>query len=132
MGHRSHKKKSKSEDKNMMRIAKFVVCLGFMAALLASAATRYNVSFRSAAVIAGTEVKPGDYSVELSGSKAMIRGTKQTVEASVQVQQGEQKYSDTTVRYNVVDGKYKVSEIHLGGTKTKLVFDTDSAAAGSR
>jgi hypothetical protein len=51
----------------------------------------------------------------------------------LEVQQGDQKFSGTTVQYNLVDGKYKVSEIHLGGTKNKLVFDADStAASGSR
>lgn len=117
----------------MIKIAKLVVCLGCAAATFASAANRYDVSFQSNAVIAGTEIKPGDYNVELSGNKAMIRGGKQAVEASVQVQQADQKFSATTVRYDIVDGKYKVTEIRLGGTKTKLVFDSDStSAAGSR
>jgi hypothetical protein len=114
----------------MMRIAKLVVCLGCVAATWAAAANRYDVSFRSAAVIAGTEVKAGDYSLELSGSKAMIRGNKEVVEAAVQVEQSDRKFSATTVRYDVVDGKYQVAEIRLGGTKTKLVFDSSAAGTG--
>ena len=113
----------------MTRIAKLVVCLGCAVGAFANAATRYGVTFRSTAVIAGTEMKPGDYNVEVNGSKAMIRGGKQAVEASVQVQQGDRKFSSTTVRYDIVDGKYKVSEIRIGGTKTKLVFDDGSVAS---
>jgi hypothetical protein len=113
----------------MKRIVKLAVCLGCVGAAFASAATRYGVTFRSATIIAGTEVKPGEYQVEISGNKAMIRGDKQTVEAPVQLQQADQKFSNTTVRYNLVEGKYKVSEIHLGGTKTKLVFDDGSLAS---
>ncbi|HEV2200723.1 MAG TPA: hypothetical protein VGR73_12955 [Bryobacteraceae bacterium] len=113
----------------MTRIAKLVVCLGCAGAAFASAATRYGVVFRNAAVVAGTEMKPGDYTVEVNGSKAMIRGGKQTVEAPIQVQQSDRKFSSTTVRYNIVDGKYKVTEIQVGGTKTRLVFDDGSVAS---
>jgi hypothetical protein len=31
----------------------------------------------------------------------------------------------------VVDGKYNVEEIHLGGTSTKLVFGSPAAPAGN-
>ena len=117
----------------MTRIAKLVVCLGCAGAAFASGATRYGVVFRNTAVIAGTEMKPGDYTVEVNGEKApvtaTIRGGKHAVEAPVQVQQSDRKFSSTTVRYNLVDGKYKVTEIQVGGTKTKLVFDDGSVAS---
>jgi len=107
----------------MMKIAKLVVCLGTVAMAWASAAKPYEVILSNPAQVSGTELKPGTYKVDVAGDKVMIRGAKQSVECSVKVEENEQKYSATTVRYNLVDGKYRVNEIHLGGTNMKLVFN---------
>ena len=107
----------------MMKIAKLVVCLGTVAMAWASAAKPYEVILSNPAQVSGTELKPGTYKVDVTGDKVMIRGAKQSVECSVKVEENEQKYSATTVRYNLVDGKYRVNEIHLGGTNMKLVFN---------
>ena len=107
----------------MMKIAKLVVCLGTVAMAWASAAKPYEVVFNNPAQVSGTELKPGSYKVEVTGDKAMIRGGKQSVECSIKVEESDQKYSATTVRYSMVDGKYRVNEIHLGGTNMKLVFN---------
>jgi len=107
----------------MMKIAKLVVCPGTVAMAWASAAKPYEVILSNPAQVSGTELKPGTYKVDVAGDKVMIRGAKQSVECSVKVEENEQKYSATTVRYNLVDGKYRVNEIHLGGTNMKLVFN---------
>jgi hypothetical protein len=107
----------------MMKIAKLVVCLGTVAMAWASAAKPYDVVLNNPAQVSGTELKPGTYKVEVTGDKAMIRGNKQSVECSIKVQEGDQKFSATTVRYNLVDGKYRIDEIRLGGTNMKLVFN---------
>ncbi len=106
----------------MMNIAKLVVCLCSVAMAWASAAKPYQVNFNNPAQVSGTELKPGAYTFEVDGDKAMIHGNKQSVEAAVKVEEGSQKFSTTTVRYNMVDGKYRIGEIWLGGTKTKLIF----------
>jgi hypothetical protein len=107
----------------MMKIAKLVVCVGTVAMAWASAAKPYEVVLSNPAQVSGTELKPGAYKVDVSGDKVMIRGSKQSVECSVKVEESDQKYSATTVRYSMVDGKYRVNEIHLGGTNMKLVFN---------
>ena len=107
----------------MMKIAKLVVCVGTVAMAWASAAKPYEVILSNPAQVSGTELKPGAYKVDVSGDKVMIRGSKQSVECSVKVEESDQKYSATTVRYSMVDGKYRVNEIHLGGTNMKLVFN---------
>ena len=106
-----------------MKIAKLVVCLGLVGVAWASAAKAYHVTLSNPAQVSGTELQAGEYSVELAGDKAMIRGNKQSVEASVKVQEGAQKFAGTSVRYTIIEGKYRVSEIQLGGTKTKLIFN---------
>ena len=107
----------------MMKMAKLVVCLGTVAMAWASASKSYNVTLNNPAQVSGTELKAGTYSVVLAGDKAMIHSGKVAVEASVTVQEGDKKFSATTVRYSVVDGKYRIKEIQLSGTKTMLVFN---------
>ena len=107
----------------MMKIAKLVVCLCSVAMAWATAAKHYEVNFNNPAQVSGTELKPGAYTVEIVGDKAMIHGKKQSIEAAVKVEEGNEKFSSTLVRYTMVDGKYRVGSICLGGTKTKLVFE---------
>jgi hypothetical protein len=107
----------------MMKIAKLVVCLGTVAMAWASAAKPYEVLLNYPAQVSGTDLKAGSYKVDVTGDKVMIRGGKQSVECSVKVEENAQKYSATTVLYGMVDGKYRVNEIHLGGTNMKLVFN---------
>ena len=69
-----------------------------------------------------TELKPGDYTLELKDEKVVIKKGKQMGEAPVKVETADSKYASTTVRYRNGDGKYRIQEIHLGGTNTKLIF----------
>ena len=115
-----------------MRTSKLVGCLGALALAVASAAPRgsHLVTLYEPSVINGMELKPGEYRLEVNGNKATLKGAKQSVEASVKVEEEPAKTSSTTVRYNTVEGKYKVEAIRLGGTKTKLVFG-ESGGAGT-
>ena len=106
-----------------MKMAKLVLCLGTVAMAWASASKSYDVTLINPAQVSGTELKAGTYSVVLAGDKAMIHSGKVSVEASVTVQEGKKKFSATTVRYTLVDGKYRIKEIQLSGTKTLLVFN---------
>lgn len=93
----------------------------FALAAVASSDT-YRVTLFQASTVNGTELKPGDYKVQVKDSKVVITKGKDSVEAPVKVENGDQKFSATTVRYINGEGKYKIQEIRLGGTKTKLVF----------
>ena len=107
----------------MMKMAKLVVCLGSVALAFASASKSYHVTLNNPAQVSGTELRAGDYSIEVAGDKAMIHAGKVAVEASVTVQEGDKKFSATSVRYILVDGKYRIKEIQLSGTNTMLVFN---------
>jgi hypothetical protein len=102
---------------------KLVVCFAALAISVASAADSYRVQFFQESVVNETALKPGDYKVTVEGGKAVISSGKDRVEAAVKIESVEQKFNSTSVRYKNGDGKYRVSEIRLGGTKTKLIFD---------
>ncbi len=97
------------------------VVLAVLAVTIASAKT-YNVTLFQASVVGGTELKPGEYKVELNNDKVKITNGRQTGEATVRVQTAERKFGSTTVKYSNGDGKSHVQEIRLGGTSMLLVF----------
>ena len=106
-----------------MKMAKLVVCLGTVAMAFASASKSYNVTLNNPAQVSGTDLKAGDYRIEVAGDKAMIHSGKVSVEALVTVEEGDTKYAATSVRYVIVDGKYRIKGIQLAGTKTMLIFN---------
>jgi hypothetical protein len=96
-------------------------------ALATASAASYRVTVYQPSVVGGTELKPGDYKIELKDNKAVIKTGKETVEAPVKVETGDQKFNSTAVRYQNDGGKMKVNEIRIGGTNTKLVFESGAA-----
>jgi hypothetical protein len=100
------------------------VLLTFATLALASgsAASSYKVTFFQPSIVAGKELKPGVYKVELKDSTAVISKGKESVEAPVKAESVDSKFSSTSVRYRNGDGKYRIEEIRIGGTSTKLVF----------
>jgi hypothetical protein len=92
-------------------------------AIASAAAPSYRIKLFQPSVIAGTELKPGEYKIELEGEKAVLKSGKNVVETKVKVETADQKFAATTVRYSNGDGKYHVQEIRLGGTNKKLIFE---------
>ena len=88
-----------------------------------AAAKSYTVKLQVPTVVAGTHLAPGSYKVDVEDSKVVIRNGKISVETTANVESNGTRYSSTSVRYQNGDGKYRLSEIRLGGTNTKLVFN---------
>jgi hypothetical protein len=102
---------------------KILLSFTTLALAVASAASSYKITLFQPSIVAGTELKAGEYKLTLKDQKAVITSGKTSVEASVKAETAENKFRSTTVRYQNGDGKYRVQEIHLGGTNTKLVFE---------
>ena len=105
-------------------VKKIVLGFAFLALAIASAASSYTVTFYQPVMINGSELKPGDYKVELKDKTAVIKQGKTVTEAPVSVQNDSQKYQRTAVRLNGM----QVEEIRIGGTSTRIVFDKTSNA----
>lgn len=93
-----------------------------LAVSVASAKT-YSITLFQPSVVAGTELKPGDYKLDVNGEKVVISKGSQKVESAVKVENNGERFRSTTVRYATGEGKYTVQEIRLGGTNTKLMFN---------
>lgn len=102
---------------------KVLLSFATLALAAASAASSYKVTFFQPSLVNGTELKPGDYKVTLQDNKAVISSGKTSVEANVKTETADTKFSSTSVRYRNGDGKYRVQEIRIGGTTTRLVFE---------
>ena len=96
---------------------------------LASAAT-YTFKIFDSVTIDGKELKPGSYRVEVKDTTAVIRNGKESTEVKVRTESGDRKYDSTSVRYTKDGNKNNLEEIHIGGSKTKLVFDAPKTANG--
>ncbi len=92
--------------------------------LAVASAKNFTVTLFQPAVVAGTELQPGDYRLTLEGDgKVVLTNGKTSVSSAVKVEQADSKFSATTVRLTAGEnGKQKVDQIRLGGTKTRLVF----------
>jgi hypothetical protein len=96
---------------------KLVVCA--LLALGAASAASYSVKLSQPSIVKGTQLKPGDYRLTVDSDKVTFVNGQQKVETSAKVETADKKFDNTSIRY---DGTGLISEIRIGGTKTKLVF----------
>ena len=89
---------------------------------VASAASNYKITLFQPSIVAGKELQPGVYKLELKDSTAVFSKGKESVEAAIKTEMADTKFNSTSVRYSNGDGKYRVQEIRLGGTTTKIVL----------
>jgi hypothetical protein len=99
-------------------------------ALVAAAGTvpgvgHYSITLVQATSVQGTVLKAGDYQLRLVDQKLTITSEngKNLMEISVKVQTQDKKFDRTVVQTDNATGKPVVSEIRLGGTKTKLILN---------
>src|SRR5271155_562713 len=109
----------------MKKVLAVMFALGISAAYAASS---YHVTLYKATTINGTQLKAGDVKLELQGDKVVIKQGKTSVESNVTVQNVEHKFNASSVTYNA-EATDQVQEIRLGGTATKLLFDSGAKTA---
>jgi hypothetical protein len=100
------------------------VLLTFVTLALAIASAKsYRVTLFQPSVLAGTELKAGEYKMDVTGDKVTLTNGRGSAQASVKVEKANEKFSSTTVRYSNGDGKLKIQEIRIGGTNMRLVVN---------
>lgn len=85
-------------------------------------AATYDLKLYQDSSIAGTTLKPGEYKMTVDGDKVTIKNGKTKIETNAKVEAADKKFNSTSVRYLKQDGKDQVQEIHVGGTKNKVVL----------
>src|SRR5258707_8159481 len=102
---------------------KFLLSFAIFAFSVVASAKSYSLTLFQKSTVGGAELQPGEYKLDLTESKVTLRNGKKSAEAAVTVETADEKFGATSVRYQNGDGKYRIQEIRLGGTKTKLVFN---------
>ena len=107
----------------------FVSLLSTAAVTIALAAQSHNLTLFQDSIVNGRTLKAGEYRVTVEGGNAVIGKGKDKVVAPVKVEPAETKFTSTSVRYQNGDGKYRVKEIRIGGTNTKLIFSNPNVSS---
>ena len=84
-------------------------------------AKSFHVTLYEKSMLGSTELKPGDYTIELKDQQVVLKSGKTEAQAQVKVENEGNKFPSTTVRYSNGDGHFTITEIRLGGTNMKLV-----------
>src|SRR5271168_2555695 len=104
---------------------KIMMAFATFALAVASAAPRYHVKIYDPAWAGGTELKPGEYTVEMQGDKAVFKSGKTVLEAPAKMEENDRRYDGTSVRIN---GDKKLEVIEFGGTKSRIVLQSGMPA----
>ncbi len=107
-------------------IKKFVLAFAILALAAAFAGSvsgiSYKITLMQPSVVKGTELKAGEYRLQILNETATITARKFTLDVPVKVETNERKYESNAIRYTEQDGKLTISEIRIGGTKTRLLI----------
>jgi hypothetical protein len=112
---------------NMLQ--KLVLAFAILALVMAFAGSvpapgsSFRVRISQPSVVKGAELQPGEYRVNLGAEKVTFVAGKTVVDASAKIETGNEKFPTTSVRYSTETGKAVISEIRIGGTATRLVFN---------
>jgi hypothetical protein len=85
----------------------------------------YHVTMTQAVTAASVQLRPGDYNLVLDNSKVRFQevqtGKEFEVNATID-DSADKKFENTTIHSQRVEGATLITEIRLGGTKTRVVF----------
>ena|SRR5436305_1332711 len=110
-------------------LQKFLVAFAILALVTAFAGSvpapgsSFRVVLSQPSVVKGAELQPGEYRVNMGAEQVTFVGGKTSVDASVKIETGNKKFQTTTVQYTNEAGKAVISEIRIGGTATRLLFN---------
>jgi hypothetical protein len=104
---------------------KLALCVITLAAAIAQAATGVTVTLTSPMTVGGTQLKAGDYKVQVQGNTATFTGeNKKAISVPATTVTGAEKYKYTSMEATGTTLK----AIHLSGTDTTIQFATTTAA----
>ena len=110
--------------KNMIRCLALLVAVGLLAGS-AYADQSYRITLPTVSKIGDTEFKPGDYKLVVDGTKVLFTevNTGKTTELEAKIEDAAAKHDGTAILSTRVDGDNKITEIRIGGSKTRIAFN---------
>ena len=100
-----------------------ILAVGLLVCSLAFAQT-YKFQITEKVQIGQTELKPGSYTVDVDGTKAVLKDKKgNTIDVKATVAQAPTKVNVTTFGFSPDPGTPKLTSVILGGTTIRVVFE---------
>jgi hypothetical protein len=82
-----------------------------------------TVTVTTPALLKGIVLKPGDYRVTVGADKVTFTLDRQSQDIPAKIETGATKFDVNRVQYDEVGGKTVISQIALGGTKIRVIFN---------
>ena len=98
-----------------------LLAVTLLGASIASAKT-YSITLSSPAAIGNSQLKSGEYKLELKGDHVLVKGGNVVDEFPVRIENEARKFGTTSVTTSSESGSIRIEEIDLRGTTLKLVF----------
>jgi len=110
--------------KNVIRCLAILAAIGLIASS-AFADQSYRITLSSVSKIGNIEFKPGEYKLVVDAPKVRLTelNSGKAVELEAKVEDAATKNEQTAIHSTRVDGVTKISEIRIGGSKTRITFD---------
>ena len=110
--------------KTKMTCIAILLLFGFLANV-ASADETYRITVPSDSKIGASEFPAGDYKITVGTPKIVLTALKtgKPIELTGKVESAEKKFSTTEIHSKKVDGVAQISEIRIGGSKTRITFE---------
>jgi hypothetical protein len=107
----------------MMCVA-ILLAFGFLMTT-ASADQSYKLKLSKASRIGSAELRPGDYKLAVDGQKVVLTelSTGKSIELVAKVENMDKTCDSTEIHSSQLDGVSQISEIRMGGSKTKIAFN---------
>lgn len=93
-----------------------------VAGLAVASAKTYQIDLFQPAMLGDIALAPGHYSVDVADMKAVFRNGRIHGQAPVKMEDADTKYNRTSVLLKNNGGQMHIQEIHIAGTRMKLVF----------
>lgn len=98
-----------------------LACFLVLGATAFAAGNTYKVTLFQDSVVEGKTLKAGDYKISVENGNAVIKwGRNNSVEVPARAESDANKFGSTVVLYK---GSADVTQIRVGGTHTKIVFE---------
>ena len=110
--------------KNVMRCLAILAAIGLVAGS-AFADQSYRITLSTDSKIGNLEFKAGEYKLVVDAPKVRLTevNSGKAVELEAKVEDAATKNEQTAIHSTRVDGVTKISEIRIGGSKTRIAFD---------
>ena len=110
--------------RDVMRCLAILAAIGLVAGS-ALADQSYRITLGSVSKIGNIEFKPGEYKLVIDAPKVRLThlNSGKDVELEAKVIDAETNNNQTAIHSTKVDGVAQISEIHIGGSKTRIAFN---------